>query len=238
MARSSSRPSRVAAPTGRASDAHPTPIGSPVTNEMTSERQTSMPGTAQALTASARAVLRRDIVTVGASAGGVEALIGLFEKLPANLPAALAVVIHRHPRHESQLADVLSRHSLLPVVEPVDGERIQHGYIYLGPRDYHLLIDGMALRLDAGPKQHRTRPAVDPLFESAAQTFGPRVVGVLLSGGGDDGVKGLIAISKAGGMSLAQDPAEAAHPSMPSQAICKDDVDAVLPLAELANALV
>jgi len=197
-----------------------------------------MPGTGRALAVSARAVLRRDIVTIGASAGGVEALIGLFEKLPASLPAVVAVVIHRHPRHESQLADVLNRHSLLRVVEPADGQRIQHGYVYLAPRDYHLLMDGTVFKLDAGPKQHRTRPAVDPLFESAARVFGPRVVGLLLSGGGEDGVKGLIAISKTGGMSLAQDPAEAGNPSMPSQAICKDDVDAVLPLAELANTIV
>jgi len=186
----------------------------------------------------ARAVLRRDIVTIGASAGGVEALIGLFEKLPAGLPAAVAVVIHRHPERPSQLVDVLAHHSSLQVVEPVDGEQIQQGYIYLAPRNSHLLIEGTALRLDSGPKQHGTRPAVNPLFESAARAFGPRVVGVMLSGGGDDGVKGLIAISKAGGMSLAQDPTEAGYPNMPSQAILKDDVDAVLTLAELANALV
>jgi two-component system chemotaxis response regulator CheB len=165
-------------------------------------------------------------------------LIGLFEKLPANLPAAIATVIHRHPTHPSQLADVLDRHSLLRVVEPIDGEPIQHGHIYLGPRDCHLVVEASGFRLDRGPKRHRTRPAVDPLFESAARAFGPRVVGVLLSGGGDDGVRGLIAISKAGGVSLAQDPAEAKNPSMPCQAISQDDVNAVLPLAQLADALV
>jgi two-component system chemotaxis response regulator CheB len=182
--------------------------------------------------------LRRDIVTIGASAGGVEALIGLFEKLPATLPATVAVVIHRHPERSSQLAEVLDRHSLLPVTEPSDGETIQHGRIYLGRQNYHLLIEAAGFRLDAGPKRHRTRPAVDPLFESAARTFGPRVVGLLLSGGGTDGVEGLIAISKAGGVSLAQDPAEAKNPSMPTHAIREDDVDAVLPLARLADALV
>jgi two-component system chemotaxis response regulator CheB len=145
--------------------------------------------------------MRRDIVTVGASAGGVEALIALFEKLPASLPAAVAVVIHRHATHESRLSDVLRWHSLVPVVEPADGQQIEHGCIYLGPRDHHLLMEGTAFRLDAGPKLHRTRPAVDPLFESAARAFGPRVVGLVLSGG----AKGLIAISQARGLSLVQD---------------------------------
>jgi two-component system chemotaxis response regulator CheB len=175
---------------------------------------------------------------IGASAGGVEALIGLFEKLPAGLPMAIAAVIHRHPHRESQLAQVLGRHALLPVLEPSHGQPVEHGHIYLAPRDHHLLIEAAGFRLDAGPKRHRTRPAVDPLFESAAHAFGARVVGVLLSGGGDDGVDGLIAISAAGGVSLVQDPAEARNPSMPSRAIAGDDVDAALPLARLADALV
>jgi two-component system, chemotaxis family, protein-glutamate methylesterase/glutaminase len=181
--------------------------------------------------------LRRDIVTIGASAGGVEALIGLFEKLPAGTPAVIAVVIHRHPTYASQLVDVLNRRSSLPVLEPVDGQPIEQSHVYLAPRDFHLLMEPARFRLDAGPKRHRTRPAVDPLFESAARAFGPRVVGVLLSGGGRDGVGGLIAIGKAGGISLAQDPAEARNPSMPTRAICEDDVHAVLPLAQMADAL-
>jgi two-component system, chemotaxis family, protein-glutamate methylesterase/glutaminase len=184
------------------------------------------------------AVLRRDIVTIGASAGGVEALIALFEKLPAGLPAAIAVVIHRHPTHASQLADVLNRRASLAVLEPADHQPIEHGHIYLASKNYHLLMEPAGFRLDAGPRRHRTRPAVDPLFESAAQAFGPRVVGLLLSGGGSDGVDGLIAISKAGGVSLAQDPAEARNPSMPTRAICEDNVDAVLPIAQAAVALV
>jgi two-component system chemotaxis response regulator CheB len=180
----------------------------------------------------------RDIVVVGASAGGVEAMIGLFEKLPADLPAALAVVIHRHPERASQLVDVLDRHSVLPVTEPRDRDVVELGHIYLGPQDYHLLMEGNRFRLDKGPKRHHTRPAVDPLFESAARAFGPRVVGLVLSGGGADGVNGLIAVSRAGGVSLAQDPAEAKNPSMPIRAIYHDDVDAVLPLARLADAIV
>ena len=99
-------------------------------------------------------------------------------------------------------------------------------------------MEGNRFRLDKGPKRHYTRPAVDTLFESAARAFGPRVAGLLLSGGGADGVNGLIAVSRAGGVSLAQDPAEAKNPSMPIHAICQDDVDAVLPLARLADAIV
>jgi two-component system chemotaxis response regulator CheB len=168
----------------------------------------------------------------------VEALIRLFEKLPPSLPAAIAVVLHRSPRHASQLADVLSRRASLPVLEPSDDDPIEHGRVYIAPRDVHLLMTPTGFRLDSGPKQHRTRPAVDPLFESAASAFGARVVGVLLSGGGKDGVRGLTAIGAAGGISLAQDPSEAANPSMPIQAISEDDVDAVLPVSGLAEAIV
>jgi two-component system, chemotaxis family, protein-glutamate methylesterase/glutaminase len=182
--------------------------------------------------------LRSDVVTVGASAGGVEASIKLFEKLPPDLPATIAIVIHRSPRHPSKLVEVLRRHALLPVLEPSDGDPIRLGHIYLAPRDQHLLMEPTVFRLDRGAKQHRTRPAVDPLFESAARAFGAHVVGILLSGGGEDGVRGLTAISAAGGVSLAQDPAEARHPSMPIRAITEDDVDAVLPLTGLADALV
>jgi two-component system chemotaxis response regulator CheB len=131
----------------------------------------------------------------------------------------------------------LGRHSSLPVLKPFEGQPIEHGHIHLAPRDYHLLMAPTGFRLDAGPKRHRTRPAVDVLFESAARAFGPKVVGVLLSGGGTDGVDGLIAITAAGGLSLAQDPAEAGNPSMPTRAISDDDVDALLSLAGLADAL-
>jgi two-component system chemotaxis response regulator CheB len=134
--------------------------------------------------------------------------------------------------------DVLGRRASLPVLEPSDGEPIKQGHIYLAPRDFHLVMEPTTFRLDAGPPQHRTRPAVDPLFESAARAFGARVVGVLLSGGGGDGVRGLLAISKADGISLAQDPAEARNPSMPIRAISDHDVDAVLPVTGLAEAIV
>jgi two-component system chemotaxis response regulator CheB len=179
----------------------------------------------------------RDIVTIGASAGGIEALKVIFGKLPRDLPAAIAVVIHRPAYYATVLVRILDRLALLPVVEPADDTPVEHGRIYLAPRDHHMVFEGGRIRLDRGPHQHRTRPAVDPLFLSAAEAFGPRVVGVLLSGGGADGVRGLIGIKAAGGMSLVQDPEEARSPSMPASAIAEDDVDAVLRLDQIAAAL-
>lgn len=177
---------------------------------------------------------RRDLVVIGASAGGFSAIRDLLGGLPPDLPAALCVVMHRHPFSESQLAEVLSGRSALPVSEPKHAEQVRHGRVYVAPRDHHLTIDGTELRLDRGPKEHFTRPAVDPLFRSAARAYGRRVIGVVLSGFGDDGVSGLMAIKAAGGLSIAQHPAEATHDPMPRNAILGDHVDAILTMDELA----
>ena len=180
----------------------------------------------------------RDVMTIGASAGGVPALMHLLSKLPARLPAIIGIVLHRSPYHETSLPQVLGRHAVIPVIEPEDGTRLEAGTVYVAPRDVHLLFDGGRARLSHGPKEHRTRPAVDPLFRSAAESYGARVVGVLLTGYGNDGVSGLVAIKAAGGLSLVQDPRDATHPVMPTHAIIEDDVDLVLPLDGLATALV
>jgi two-component system, chemotaxis family, protein-glutamate methylesterase/glutaminase len=177
------------------------------------------------------------MIVIGASAGGVQALRQLFGLLPADLAASVAVVIHRSPFVESMLAEVLHRSSRLPVSEPKHGERIAKGRIYLAPRDHHLIVEDGCLLLSRGAKEHYTRPAVDPLFRSAAAAAGRRVIGVVLTGSGEDGVSGLIAIKAAGGMSLAQDPAEAVHDSMPESAIEHDDVDAILTISQLAEEL-
>lgn len=182
--------------------------------------------------------LPRDVVTIGASAGGVQALMHLLAKLPEDLPAIVGIVLHRSPYHETRLPQVLGRHATISVTEPEDGEVLRPGHVYVAPRDQHLVfVEGRA-RLNHGPKEHRTRPAADPLFRSAAEAYGPRVTGVLLSGYGSDGVPGLIRIKAAGGISLVQDPSEATHPVMPTRAIVEDDVDAVLPLDGLAEAIV
>jgi two-component system, chemotaxis family, protein-glutamate methylesterase/glutaminase len=180
---------------------------------------------------------RRDVIVMGASAGGVPALRELFAKLPSDMEAAIAVVLHRSPVVESALAPVLAWRSTLPVVEAVDAMPFRRATIYVAPRDQHLCIEGKTLRLSRGPKEQHTRPAIDPLFKSAAASHGPRVIGVLLSGTGDDGVSGLISITAEGGISLVQDPLEAAYPQMPRSALINDRVQAALPVAEIADVL-
>jgi two-component system chemotaxis response regulator CheB len=180
---------------------------------------------------------RRDVIVLGASAGGVAALRELLAKLPEQLDASVALVLHRSPVFESALASVLGWRAPLPVIEAVDEMPFARGCVYVAPRDQHLRIDGATLRLSRGPKEQHTRPAIDPLFRSAATSHGKRVVGVLLSGTGDDGVSGLIAITAAGGLSLVQDPSEAAYPQMPRSALINDRVEAALPVAEIADVL-
>jgi two-component system chemotaxis response regulator CheB len=178
------------------------------------------------------------VIVIGASAGGVMTLIDLFPQLSALRAQRLAVVLHRSPVFEGRLPEVLGRHSALPVVEPEDGAFWQPGRIYVAPRDHHMVADaGGMLRLTRGPRQHYTRPAVDPLFVSVARVCGPRAVGVVLTGMGDDGVSGLIAINQAGGVTLVQSPAEAPHPSMPRNAIARDHVGASVTVSEMPGIL-
>lgn len=168
---------------------------------------------------------RRDVVVVGASAGGVRLLQEVFAQLDPGLRAAILVVIHRPPAERSELARVLGRRSALEVREPTDGEAVVPGTIYLAPPDHHMRLQRQRVRLDRGPKEHHTRPAIDPLFVSAAQWAGLRAIGVLASGNLSDGVAGLIAIKDAGGVSLVQDPSEAEWPDMPRNALLHDHVD-------------
>ncbi len=180
----------------------------------------------------------RDVVAIGASAGGVQALSQLLELIPGDVPAGFAIVLHRSPYFETRLSWVLSRRSALKVIEPDESASFRHGVVYVAPRDRHLVFDDSQIQLNRGPKEHRTRPAIDPLFVSAARTLGTRVIGVLLSGSGEDGVRGLVAIKSAGGLSLVQDPDEAQFSAMPERAIRNDDVDAILPLARIASMIV
>jgi len=179
----------------------------------------------------------RDLFAFGGSAGGLEALLEVLGRLPREFSATIGVVLHRSASGESQLVEILARRVCLPVSEPSDGEPVKPGHIYLAPRDFHMTIEDERWRLDRGPKIHRMRPAVDPLLISAAAARGNGAVGVLLSGGGVDGVEGLIAITAKGGLSIAQQPEQARQPSMPVSAIRGDDVDAVLRLHEIAAIL-
>jgi two-component system chemotaxis response regulator CheB len=181
---------------------------------------------------------RRDVVVIGASAGGVQTLIELFACMEAVTESLVAVVLHRNPIHKGRLARVLGQRSPLPVVEAAHRTMWRPGRIYVAPRDRHMVVDATgALRLTRGAKQHHTRPAADPLFESAARVFGPRVIGVVLSGTGEDGVRGLLSIGAAGGVALVQHPAEAVHPAMPCNALAADNVNVALTVAEIATAL-
>jgi two-component system chemotaxis response regulator CheB len=167
----------------------------------------------------------------------VDALQRLFSSLPGDLPATVAAVLHRSPMYAGTMAPVLGRRALLPVREASDGEPIEQGRIYLAPADRHLTIEFERFRVVRGVKEHFTRPAVDPLFRSAAAAYGRRVVGVVLSGNGQDGVSGLLAIKAAGGLCLVQHPGEAEAPGMPVNALTEDHVDGVLPLDLIGDVL-
>ena len=178
-----------------------------------------------------------DIVVIGASTGGVEALATLVQGLPSDLPAAIFVVLHLSPEVPSHLPEILNRHSALPARHPRDGEPIQLGQIYVAPPDRHLLVDKGLVRVVRGPRENRHRPAIDPLFRTAALAYGPRVIGVVLTGALDDGTAGLYAIKQRGGLAIVQDPRDALIASMPESALEYVDVDYCVPLSELAPVL-
>jgi two-component system chemotaxis response regulator CheB len=180
---------------------------------------------------------RRDVIVIGGSAGAVEALFKLCAMLSPDLGAAVAIVIHRHPTFVSTLADLLGRRSSLPVIEPRHGDLFSRGRIHLAPPDRHMTVHDGLIRLSRTPKQHHTRPAIDPLFLSAADSYAERVIGVLLTGNLSDGVTGLIEVKRQGGLSLVQDPAEAPFPSMPRNALIYDHVDLIFRLDTLPTIL-
>jgi two-component system, chemotaxis family, protein-glutamate methylesterase/glutaminase len=182
--------------------------------------------------------LRRDIVVIGASAGGFEALRELLGSLPFGLGAAILIVLHTSPDSPGNTADVLERVGRLPVVHPHDGDDIVHGCVMVAPPDQHLIVDGSKVRLVRGPKENGVRPAVDPLFRSAVRSYGPRVIGVLLSGALDDGTEGLSQIKQGGGLAVVQDPREASFPSMPLSGLRHVAVDHVLPVKDVAELLI
>lgn len=180
----------------------------------------------------------RSVIVVGASSGGFAVLQRLAADLPAELGAALFVVWHMPPDGHGVLPEVLGRAGPLPAAHAVDGEPIAPGRIYTAPPDHHLLVEPGRVRVTRGPQEHRFRPAVDPLFRSAAQAYGPRVIGVVLSGALDDGAAGLRAIKRRGGVAVVQDPEDAEVASMPRSAMRAAAVDHVAPAADLAALLV
>ena len=180
------------------------------------------------------------LIVMGASVGGVSALSTIFAALPANFPAAILAVMHVGARN-SVLPEILGKTSALPVRFAEEREPVRAGRILLAPPDRHMLVANLAgqamVELTRGPKENHTRPAIDPLFRSAAAAFGPKVVGVILSGYLDDGTAGLQAIKACGGRALVQEPQDAVAPSMPQSAIDHAEVDWRLPSAEIGPAL-
>jgi len=178
-----------------------------------------------------------DIIVIGASAGGIEALREVVGSLPSDLPAALFVALHISPHKPSMLPAILTRAGKLPANHPVDREEIKRGRIYVAPPDHHLIIEDGHVAARRGPRESRHRPSADTLFRSAADAYGQRVVGVVLTGALDDGTAGLRAIKERGGLAVVQDPSDADHAGMPLSAMTGVKVDHCVPLKSLAPLL-
>jgi two-component system chemotaxis response regulator CheB len=181
---------------------------------------------------------RRDLIVMGGSSGALEPLLSIVKALPRDLPAAVAVVVHHQENAPNLLVSLLESLRTLPVIEAKDGMAVELSRIYLPPPDRHLTVDGAVLRLSHGPRENYARPAVDPLFRSAARSHGGRVIGVLLSGMLDDGTAGLLAVKRRGGVAIVQEPGDSYYPDMPESALEYVDVDHVVPASRITELMV
>lgn len=182
--------------------------------------------------------MNRDIVCIGGSAGGLPPLRDLASALPADLPAAVFVVTHMGADNPGVLASLLQAKSRLRVEMPADGQPIAHGRVYVARPDFHLLVKRDRIGVVRGPRENGFRPAVDPLFRTAARAYGARAIGIVLSGGLDDGAAGLLAIRRAGGTTIVQDPEDAQVPQMPLNALAQLEPDFVLETRSMAATVV
>ena len=180
---------------------------------------------------------RRDLVVIGASAGGVEVLTRVVKDLPIDLQAAVCIVLHISPGSPSALAHILGRAGKLPCRRAGDGEPLRGGEILVAPPDRHLVVEDGHVRLTAGPRENGHRPAIDVLFRSAAAALDSRVIGVVLSGTRDDGSAGLAVIKASGGATIVQDPHDAPYAGMPASAIANVAVDAIVPAALVGSTI-
>lgn len=180
----------------------------------------------------------RDVIAIGGSLGSVEAVRRICRELPADFAAAIAIVVHVGSRGQNLLAEIFDRDSPLSVTTAVDGQPFRAGCIYVAPADRHLLVLGDVLRLGKGPRENLARPALDPLFRSVGLSFGPRAIGVVLTGLLNDGTAGLVDLRRCGGLAVVQNPADAEAPDMPQSALDTLEVDYRAPLRDMAETLV
>jgi two-component system chemotaxis response regulator CheB len=181
--------------------------------------------------------MNHDVIVIGASAGGLDVLLDTARRLPADLPASLFVVVHTSPSHPSHLPELLSERGPLPASHPVDGEKIARGHIYVAPPDNHLVLRPGWVEVARGPKENGHRPSVDALFRTASSAYGPRVVGVVLSGHQDCGTAGVMSIKARGGVTVVQSPDSAAVPEMPRSVLERGGADFVVQPLELPDVL-
>lgn len=177
-------------------------------------------------------------IVIGASAGGYEVVIEIVSQLPEDLPAPVFVVMHIPAYHPSQLPDILSNAGPLPAIHPDDGAKIEDSHVYVAPPDHHLLVDDGHIAVKKGPKENGFRPSIDALFRSAAYSYGPKTIGVVLSGALHDGASGLWSIKRLGGIAIVQDPYEAEYPSMPRSALEYVDADYKVRASDISPLLI
>lgn len=180
---------------------------------------------------------KRDIIVIGASAGGVYALKELVSALPPDFDAVIFMSLHVSPHSPSYLPEILNHAGPLKATHPTDGEPIQRGRIYVAPPDHHMLVEHDRIVVKKGPKENRFRPSIDALFRSAAYTYGSRVIGVVLTGLLDDGTSGIWSVKRLGGVAIVQEPEDALYPSMPDNVLQHVEVDYRVPIVELAPLL-
>src|SRR4051812_23349712 len=180
---------------------------------------------------------KRDIIVIGASAGGMQALRELCSQLPRDFPGIIFVTWHLAPSSLNLLPGVLRNAAGKNATLARDGEIFHPGGVYVAPADHHLLLTKHHMQLSRGARENGFHPAVDPMFRTAARAFGPRVIGVILSGGLDDGTEGLMLIKRHGGLAIVQDPTDAVDPGMPRSAIDHVEVDYIVPLQKIPSLL-
>lgn len=189
------------------------------------------------VTQNGTAVTTRSVIGIGASAGGIEALVSLLRRVPADVPAALLIVLHMSPSSPGALTRILGRVTRLPVSDAEEGALLQAGRVYVAPPDHHMLVGQEKVHLSQGLRENGHRPAVNPLFRSMALAFGPRSVGVVLSGNLDDGAAGLLAVHRSGGITVVQSPEDAMYSGMPTAAVNCVPVDHVVPVEQIGPLL-